>query len=105
MKSIPTASMKILNAEIGKIAKAFETHDSVILSYAKLVPSVLIDSKNHYKAVYIDSAGTYEFEIVKKNNKFIVISDGFECSTSPDAEYIKWNFESQLALIHPKVLN
>ena len=46
----------------------------------------------------------YEFEITKTSAGWKVTSSGMVIGTFKDADYIKWDFESQLAKYTPKVL-
>ena len=87
-----------------KVVKALKTHKNVIVTFERLAPKVIEDSDDLYKAEYTDKDGSYLFEIIKKDGKWVITSDGFECSRSSNIDYIKWNFESQLATYTPKVL-
>lgn len=97
--------MNVMEKEIKKVVKALKTHKNVIVTFEHLAPKVIEDSSDLYKAEYTDKAGSYLFEIAKQDGKWVITSDGFECSRSNDINYIKWNFESQLATYSPQVLN
>ena len=98
-------SQEVMKKEINKAVEALKTSDTLILRYKHLAPKVLLDDVNKYEALYTDSEGTYFFEIKRVGKGFEVSTDGFVCSNSSDVDYIKWNFESQLATYTPKVLS
>jgi len=97
--------MKLMEKEAKQIGKVLKAGNDVIVTFEHLKPTVLVDTKDMYKAQYKDKVGSYLFEIAKKEGKWVITSDGFECSRSSDIDYIKWNFESQLATYSPQVLN
>ena len=96
--------MNVMKKEINKVVSALKAHKNVVVSFEHLAPTVLVDSKDLYKAEYTDKAGSYLFEISKQGSEWVITSDGFQCSRSKDINYIKWNFESQLATYSPQVL-
>lgn len=96
--------MNVMKKEIKQVATALKTHNNVIVTFEHLAPKVIEDSADLYKAEYTDKAGSYLFQIAKQYGKWVITSDGFECARSSDIEYIKWNFESQLATYSPQVL-
>jgi hypothetical protein len=98
-------SQEVMKKEINQAVDALKTSDTLILRYKHLVPSILLDTFNKYEALYTDSEGTYLFEIKRVGKRFVVSTDGFVCSNSSEVDYIKWNFDSQLATYTPKVLS
>lgn len=97
--------MNVMKNEIRKVVKALKAHKNVVVTFEHLAPTVIVDSKDLYKAQYTDKAGSYLFEISKQGGEWIITNDGFPCGRSSDINYIKWNFESQLATYSPQVLN
>jgi hypothetical protein len=65
---------------------------------------ILKDKANVFEAEYKDRKGHYIFKISKKAGTFTVNSDGRVCHRGFTAEFIKWDFEMQLAGLNPKVL-
>ena len=94
-----------LKNDVNQVISALKKHKSVILQFEHLSPEVLIDTPEHYLARYRDRHGDYEFEITKTSAGWAVTSSGVHIGTFNDVDYIKWNFESQLAIYTPKVLS
>ena len=93
-----------LKNDVNQVINALKKHKSVILQFEHLSPEVLIDTPQHYLARYTDRHGDYEFEITKSSAGWTITSSGVQIGTFKDADYIKWDFESQLAKYTPKVL-
>ena len=93
-----------LKNDVNQVINALKKHKSVILKFEHLVPEVLMDTPEHYRAAYADRHGDYVFEITKSSDGWTVTSSGMKIGTFKDADYIKWDFESQLAKYTPKVL-
>lgn len=93
-----------VNEDVNQLIRALKKHKSVILHFEHILPEVLIDTPLHYRAGYTDWHGGYEFEITKSSDGWIVTSSGVQIGTFKDADYIKWDFESQLAKYTPRVL-
>jgi hypothetical protein len=93
-----------LKNDVNQVVNALKSHKSVILKFEHLVPDVLVDTPQHYLARYTDRYGDYEFEITKAGNGWTVTSSGMKIGTFKDVDYIKWDFESQLAKYTPKIL-
>lgn len=93
-----------LKNDVNQIINALKNHESVILQFEHLSPEVLIDTPQRYLARYTDRHGDYEFEITKSSAGWTITSSGVQIGTFKDADYIKWDFESQLAKYTPKVL-
>jgi len=98
------AIKNILQNDVNQAINALKKHKSVTLQFEHLVPDVLVDTHQHYIARYTDRHGEYEFEITKSSDGWTVTSSGMKIGTFKDADYIKWDFESQLAKYTPKVL-
>ncbi len=94
-----------INEDVNQVINALKKHKSVILHFEHLVPKVLVDTPQLYRAKYTDRQGDYEFEITKSADSLTVTSSGMKIGTYKDTDYIKWNFESQLAKYTPKVLS
>ena len=94
----------VVNEDVNQVISALKKHKSVILHFEHLWPEVLIDTSLHYRARYTDRHGGYEFEITKSSDGWIVTSSDVQIGTFKDADYIKWDFESQLAKYTPRVL-
>lgn len=93
-----------LKNDVNQTINTLKKYKSVILQFEHLLPEVLIDTPQHYRARYTDRHGDYEFEIAKTSAGWKVTSSGMAIGTFKDADYIKWDFESQLAKYTPKVL-
>jgi len=77
---------------------------TIILTFARITPiKVLEDSKTRYHAIYDDGDGKYPFKVLRKKNAYTVISCGITCCKSKNVDFIKWNFETQLAKVSPRV--
>lgn len=94
-----------INEDINQVINALKQYKGVILHFEHLVPEVLIDTPQHYRAKYKDRHGDYVFEITESTGGWTVTSSGMKIGTFEDADYIKWDFESQLAKYTPKVLS
>lgn len=94
----------VLKNDVNQVINVLKKHQSVILHFEHLSPEVLIDTPQHYLARYTDRHGDYEFEITKTSAGWKVTSSEMVIGTFKDADYIKWDFESQLAKYTPKVL-
>lgn len=96
---------KAINKELDQVVKAFESKQNVTLVFKHLAPKVIEDSEHLYKAKYKDSFGSYTFQIQKVGDAWQVTSSGLKFSPTKDKDFLRWNYESQLALYSPKVLN
>lgn len=93
-----------LKNDVNQVINALKKHKSVILQFEHIAPEVLIDTPEHYLARYTDRHGDYEFEITKSSAGWKVTSSEMVIGIFKDPDYIKWDFESQLAKYTPKVL-
>ena len=89
---------------VNQVLNDLKEHKSIVLKIEHLIPEVLIDTPQRYLARYIDKYGEYDFEITKLINGWTVISSNLKVGTFQDADYIKWNFETQLKKYAPRVL-
>jgi hypothetical protein len=94
----------VRNKNVNQVINELKKHKIVTVEFEHLLPEVLIDTPQHYLARYTDQDGDYEFEITKTSAGWKVTSSGMVIGTFKDSDYIKWNFESQLAKYTPKVL-
>jgi hypothetical protein len=93
-----------LKNDVNQVINQLKKHKIVTVEFEHLLPEVLIDTPQHYLARYTDQDGDYEFEITKTSAGWKVTSSGMVIGTFKDPDYIKWDFESQLAKYTPKVL-
>ena len=94
----------VRNKNVNQVINELKKHKIVTVEFEHLLPEVLIDTPQHYLARYTDQDGDYEFEITKSSAGWTITSSGVQIGTFKDADYIKWDFESQLAKYTPKVL-
>jgi hypothetical protein len=94
----------VRNKNVNQVINELKKHKIVTVEFEHLLPEVLIDTPQHYLARYTDQDGDYEFEITKTSAGWKVTSSGMVIGTFKDADFIKWDFESQLAKYTPKVL-
>lgn len=91
-------------SDLDQVLNELKKHKSVVLQIEHLTPEVLIDTPQRYLARYTDKFGGYDFEITKSIDGWTVISSNLKVGTFDDADYIKWDFESQLKKYSPRVL-